>query len=47
VALYVDTPVDNEAGRAFYAAIGYTEAYVMPRYYSEALDGVTFMKFFE
>lgn len=45
--LYVDTPVDNEAGRAFYLSIGFTEAYRMPRYYSDELDGVTFTMFFD
>lgn len=44
--VYVDTPVDNEAARTFYMAIGYSEAYRMPRYYSDELDGVTFAKFF-
>lgn len=44
--VYVDTPVDNEAARAFYKAIGYSEAYRMPRYYSDEVDGVTFTKFF-
>lgn len=43
---YVDTPVDNEAARAFYKAKGYSEAYRMPRYYSDDLDGVTYTKFF-
>lgn len=44
--IYVDTPVDNERGRAFYLARGFSEDYRMTRYYSDALDGVTFVKFF-
>ena len=44
--IYVDTPVDNERGRAFYAAQGFTEDYRMSRYYSDELDGVTYVKFF-
>ena len=44
--IYVDTPVDNEAGRAFYAARGYSEDYRMTRYYADDLDGVTYVKFF-
>jgi ribosomal protein S18 acetylase RimI-like enzyme len=45
--VFVDTPVDNAAARAFYAANGYAEAYVMPEYYAEGLDGVTYLKLFE
>jgi hypothetical protein len=45
-AVYVDTPVDNEAGRAFYVACGYAEDYRMTRYYADDLDGVTYVKFF-
>jgi ribosomal protein S18 acetylase RimI-like enzyme len=44
--LYVDTPVDNLAGRALYTALGYQEDHVMSRYYADDLDGVTFAKFF-
>ncbi len=44
--LYVDTPVTNEIGRHFYEASGYREAYVMPEYYGEGLDGVTYLKLF-
>jgi ribosomal protein S18 acetylase RimI-like enzyme len=44
--LFVDTPVDNTRARAFYAANGYREAYVMPEYYAEGLDGVTYLKLF-
>jgi ribosomal protein S18 acetylase RimI-like enzyme len=42
--LYVDTPVTNEIGRTFYEALGYRQAYVMPDYYDEGLDGVTYLK---
>jgi len=44
--LYVDTPVTNEIGRNFYEALGYRQAYVMPEYYDEGLDGVTYLKLF-
>jgi ribosomal protein S18 acetylase RimI-like enzyme len=44
--LYVDTPVTNEVGRSFYEALGYRQAYVMPEYYDEGLDGVTYLKLF-
>jgi len=44
--LYVDTPVTNETGRSFYEALGYRQAYVMPEYYEEGLDGVTYLKLF-
>ncbi len=43
--VYVDTPVDNHGGRAFYEAIGYQFGYLMPRYYENQLDGVTYQKF--
>jgi GNAT superfamily N-acetyltransferase len=44
--IYVDTPVDNEGGRAFYLARGYSEDYRMTRYHDDDLDGVTYVKFF-
>ena len=44
--LYVDTPVTNEIGRSFYEASGYRQAYVMPEYYDQGLDGVTYLKLF-
>lgn len=44
--IYVDTPVSNAKGRSFYEAVGYQFAYIMPRYYEDALDGVTYQKFF-
>ena len=44
--LYADTPVTNEIGRSFYEAFGYRQAYVMPEYYDEGLDGVTYLKLF-
>ena len=44
--LYADTPVTNETGRSFYEASGYRQAYVMPEYYDEGLDGVTYLKLF-
>lgn len=45
--IYVDTPVDNAGGRRFYEAIGYQSGYIMPRYYEDHLDGVTYQKFFD
>lgn len=45
--VYVDTPTTNERGRLFYEAIGYQVGYIMPRYYEENLDGVTYQKFFD
>jgi hypothetical protein len=33
-------------GRKFYEATGYQLGYVMPRYYEDQLDGVTYQKFF-
>ncbi|MBX7219373.1 MAG: GNAT family N-acetyltransferase [Blastocatellia bacterium] len=44
--VYVDTPTLNHKGRAFYEAAGYQLGYIMPRYYEDALDGVTYQKFF-
>lgn len=44
--LYVDTPTTNTGGRKFYEAIGYQFGYLMPRYYEDGLDGVTYQKFF-
>jgi ribosomal protein S18 acetylase RimI-like enzyme len=44
--LYVDTPVTNEIGRSFYEALGYRRAYIMPDYYDEGLDSVTYLKLF-
>lgn len=45
--IYVDTPTLNQKGRAFYEGIGYQFGYIMPRYYEDALDGVTYQKFFD
>jgi ribosomal protein S18 acetylase RimI-like enzyme len=45
--IYVDTPTTNMGGRKFYEAIGYQIGYVMPRYYEDGLDGVTYQKFFD
>ncbi|MCA0455219.1 MAG: GNAT family N-acetyltransferase [Chloroflexi bacterium] len=44
--IYVDTPTTNQRGRAFYEAAGYLFGYIMPRYYEDQLDGVTYQKFF-
>ena len=40
--IYVDTPVSNAKGRSFYEAAGYQYAYIMPQYYEDGLDGVTY-----
>ncbi|NJM59732.1 MAG: GNAT family N-acetyltransferase [Oscillatoriales cyanobacterium RU_3_3] len=45
--IYVDTPVSNVKGRSFYEAVGYNCAYIMPHYYEDNLDGVTYQKFFD
>jgi ribosomal protein S18 acetylase RimI-like enzyme len=45
--IYVDTPTSNSGGRRFYEAIGYQLGYIMPRYYEDKLDGVTYQKFFD
>lgn len=45
--IYVDTPTLNSGGRKFYEAVGYRVGYIMPRYYEDTLDGVTYQKFFE
>lgn len=42
----MDTPVTNEIGGSFYEALDYWQAYVMPEYYDEGLDGVTYLKLF-
>jgi ribosomal protein S18 acetylase RimI-like enzyme len=44
--VYVDTPLTNAAARGFYESLGYRQAYVMPEYYDEGLDGVTYLKLF-
>jgi ribosomal protein S18 acetylase RimI-like enzyme len=44
--IYVDTPTSNSGGRRFYEAMDYRLGYVMPRYYEDKLDGVTYQKFF-
>ena len=44
--IYVDTPADNEGGRIFYEAVGDRFGYLMPRYYEDGLDGVTYQRFF-
>ena len=45
--IYVDTPTKNTGGRKFYEAVGYQIGYIMPRYYEDGLDGVTYQKFFD
>ena len=36
----------NGDAQSFYRALGYQQAYVMPEYYGEGLDGVTYLKLF-
>jgi ribosomal protein S18 acetylase RimI-like enzyme len=45
--IYVDTPTTNTGGRKFYEAIGYRLGYLMPRYYEDSLDGMTYQRFFD
>ena len=45
--VFVDTPIDNHGARVFYQAQGYAEAYTMPDFYEEGLDGVTYLKLFK
>ena len=45
--IYVDTPTLNSGGRKFYEAVEYRMGYIMPRYYEDQPDGVTYQKFFE
>ncbi len=45
--IYVDTHTNNTRGRKFYEAVDYQLGYIMPRYYEDGLDGVTYQKFFE
>ncbi len=45
--IYLDTPVGNLGGRAFYDALGFVAAYFMPRYYDDATDGVTYQRWFD
>ncbi|OZV80187.1 hypothetical protein CA850_15950 [Micromonospora echinospora] len=44
--VYVDTPVNNLLGRSFYEAIGFSQDYIMSRYYAHDLDGVTYVRFY-
>ncbi|MFO7698098.1 MAG: GNAT family N-acetyltransferase [Anaerolineae bacterium] len=45
--IYLDTPVGNVGGRAFYDAVGFVAAYIMPRYYDDETDGVTYQRWFD
>lgn len=45
--IYVDTPTTNMGGRKFYEAIEFQIGYLMPRYYEDNMDGVTYQKFFD
>lgn len=45
--VFVDTPVNNHGARALYVVTGYEEAYIMPNYYEDDLDGITYLKLFK
>jgi ribosomal protein S18 acetylase RimI-like enzyme len=45
--IYVDTPTRNSGGRKFYEAADYQVGYILPRYYEDKLDGITYQKFFD
>jgi ribosomal protein S18 acetylase RimI-like enzyme len=44
--MYVDTPSNNLVGKSFYMSVGFSIGYVMPEFYEEGLDGITFQRFF-
>jgi ribosomal protein S18 acetylase RimI-like enzyme len=44
--VHVDTPVDNLPGKGFYESIGFSQDYIMSRYYADDLDGVTYVRFY-
>jgi ribosomal protein S18 acetylase RimI-like enzyme len=45
--IYVDTPVDNDGGRKFYAAIGYKEDCIRSEYYDTGVDAVIYLRMFK
>lgn len=45
--IYLDTPTTNTEARKLYSKLGYQEAYVMPEYYDEGNDGITYLKLFK
>jgi ribosomal protein S18 acetylase RimI-like enzyme len=44
--LFLDTTEQNTNARTFYKSVGLQEAYFMPSYYSDELDGRTYIKLF-
>jgi ribosomal protein S18 acetylase RimI-like enzyme len=44
--VFLDTPDDNTQARTFYKAAGYQEGYRMPKYYTDELDAITYLKLF-
>ncbi|MBI2707236.1 MAG: GNAT family N-acetyltransferase [Proteobacteria bacterium] len=44
--IFLDTTDNNTNARLFYKAIGFHEAYTMPHYYLDDLDGITYLKLF-
>jgi ribosomal protein S18 acetylase RimI-like enzyme len=45
-AVYINTRADNADAKAFFESQGYTYDYKMSDYYSEGIDGVTYLKKF-
>ena len=45
--VFMDTPIDNHGAIAFYEAQAYAEAYIMPSYYEDGVDGVAYIKLFK
>lgn len=44
--VFLDTTENNTFARLFYKAVGFHEAYTMPHYYLDDLDGITYLKLF-
>lgn len=44
--VFLDTTDNNTFARLFYKAVGFHEAYTMPHYYLDDLDGITYLKLF-
>lgn len=44
--IFLDTTEQNTNARTFYKAVGLQEAYLMPSYYTDELDGRTYIKLF-
>jgi ribosomal protein S18 acetylase RimI-like enzyme len=44
--IHVDTPVNNEIGRMFYTALGYTEDCIRSEFYDKNTDAVVYLNIF-